>query len=37
MDVDGFDDFATELFWPAAEHTWQLAVHRRRLIDETLQ
>lgn len=37
LDVDGFDATATELFWPETQHTWQLSIHRRRLIDAITQ
>jgi hypothetical protein len=32
--VDGYERFCTELFWPQAEHTYMLDVHRRQLIEE---
>lgn len=32
--VDGTERFCTEVFWPEAEHTYMLDVHRRRLIKE---
>lgn len=32
--VDGAERFCTEVFWPEAEHTYMLDVHRRRLIQE---
>jgi hypothetical protein len=32
--VDGYQDFCTELFWPQAEHTFMLEVHRRQLIEK---
>jgi len=32
--VDGHQQFCTELFWPQAEHTFMLELHRRRLIEE---
>ena len=35
LDVGAFGSTATELFWPETQHTWQLSVHRRRLIDAT--
>jgi serine aminopeptidase S33 family len=31
--VDGYRQFCTELFWPQAEHTYTLDLHRRRLIE----
>jgi hypothetical protein len=31
--VDGYHDYCTELFWPHAEHTYPLEVHRQRLIE----
>jgi pimeloyl-ACP methyl ester carboxylesterase len=31
--VDGYQQFCTELFWPQAEHTYTLDLHRRRLIN----
>jgi pimeloyl-ACP methyl ester carboxylesterase len=33
LDVDGYEQFCTELFWPQAEHTYRLELHRRRLIE----
>lgn len=32
--INGFERFCTEVFWPEAEHTYMLDVHRRRLIQE---
>lgn len=32
--VKGFQLFCTELFWPGAEHTFTLELHRARLIEE---
>jgi hypothetical protein len=32
--VNGYQQFCTELFWPQAEHTYTLELHRRRLINE---
>lgn len=32
--VDGFHQFCTELFWPGAEHSFTLELHRARLIEE---
>jgi len=34
LGVDGYQQFCTELFWPQAEHTFTLDLHRRRLIEE---
>jgi hypothetical protein len=34
LDLEGYPQFCTELFWPQAEHTYCLEVHRRRLLDE---
>ena len=34
LDVAGYQQFCTELFWPHAEHTFSLDLHRRRLIEE---
>ena len=34
LGVDGYDQFCTELFWPHAEHTYRLELHRRQLIEE---
>jgi hypothetical protein len=31
--VDGYDRYCTELFWPHAEHTYPLEIHRRRIIE----
>ena len=33
LDVDGYERFCTELFWPHAEHTYPFESHRRQLID----
>lgn len=33
LGVDGYQQYCTELFWPEAEHTYTLDVHRRRLMD----
>ncbi|PYX50742.1 MAG: hypothetical protein DMG76_33920 [Acidobacteria bacterium] len=33
LGVAGYQQFCTELFWPQAEHTYTLELHRRRLID----
>jgi pimeloyl-ACP methyl ester carboxylesterase len=32
--VEGYQQFCTELFWPQAEHTFPIDLHRRRLIEE---
>ncbi len=32
--VEGYHQFCTELFWPQAEHTYTLDLHRRRLMEE---
>jgi pimeloyl-ACP methyl ester carboxylesterase len=32
--VEGYQQFCTELFWPQAQHTFPLDLHRRRLIEE---
>jgi len=34
LDLEGYQQFCTELFWPQAEHTYCLELHRRRLMDE---
>lgn len=34
LNVEGYRKFCTERFWPEAEHTYNLEVHRRRLMDE---
>jgi hypothetical protein len=34
LDVAGYQQFCTELFWPQAAHTYTLELHRRRLIEE---
>jgi hypothetical protein len=34
LEVEGYQQFCTELFWPQAEHTYGLDLHRRRLIEE---
>ena len=33
LGVDGYQQFCTELFWPQAEHTYTLDLHRRRLVE----
>jgi len=33
LGVDGYQQFCTELFWPNAEHTYTLDLHRRRLME----
>jgi hypothetical protein len=30
--VEGYQQFGTEVFWPRAEHTYTLQLHRRRLM-----
>ena len=34
LDLEGYSRFCTELFWPQAEHTYTLELHRLRLIEE---
>jgi pimeloyl-ACP methyl ester carboxylesterase len=34
LEVEGYQQFCTELFWPHAEHTYGLDLHRRRLKEE---
>jgi len=34
LEVEGYQQFCTELFWPHAEHTYPLEMHRSRLIEE---
>jgi pimeloyl-ACP methyl ester carboxylesterase len=34
LGVDGYQHFCTELFWPQAQHTYTLELHRRRLMEE---
>ena len=34
LNVESYRQFCTELFWPHAEHTYTLELHRRRLIEE---
>jgi hypothetical protein len=34
LDVEGYRQCCTELFWPQAEHTFPLELHRRRLVEE---
>lgn len=34
LDVEGYQQFCTELFWPQAEHTYCLELHRHRLMGE---
>jgi len=33
LDVNGYQHFCTELFWPQADHTYSLELHRRRVIE----
>jgi len=33
LGVEGYEQFCTELFWPQAEHTYTLDLHRRRLME----
>ncbi len=32
--IDGYRRFCTELYWPEAEHSYDLDAHQRRLIEE---
>lgn len=34
LNVEGYQQFCTELFWPQAQHTYPLELHRRQLIDQ---
>jgi len=34
LDVGGYRQFCTELFWPQAQHAYPLELHRRQLMDE---
>jgi len=34
LGLKGYQEFCTELFWPQAEHTYCLELHRRQLMDE---
>jgi len=34
LDLEGYQQFCTELFWPRVEHTYCLELHRRQLVDE---
>ena len=34
LGVEGYQQFCTEIFWPQAEHTFTLELHRRRLIEK---
>jgi hypothetical protein len=34
LEVEGYQQFCTELFWPHVEHTYALDLHRRRLKEE---
>ena len=34
LGVNGYQQFCTELFWPHADHTYRLELHRRRLMEE---
>jgi pimeloyl-ACP methyl ester carboxylesterase len=36
LDVEGYRQYCTELFWPQAEHTFPLELHRRRLVEEIM-
>jgi len=31
LEVNGYEQFCTELFWPSVDHTYSLELHRRRL------
>ena len=33
LGMDGYQQFCTEVFWPHAEHTYTLDLHRRRLME----
>jgi hypothetical protein len=33
LGIEGYEKFCTELFWPQAEHTYTLELHRRRLME----
>lgn len=33
LEVNDYSTFATELFWPAVEHTYPIDLHRRQLLD----
>ena len=33
LNVEGYQDFCTELFWPDIDHTYPLEVHRLRLME----
>jgi hypothetical protein len=33
LGVDGYQQFGNEVFWPWAEHTYTLELHRRRLME----
>ena len=35
--IQGYERFARECYWPAAEHSFTLEVHRRRLIEEIIE
>lgn len=34
LDIDDYQQFCTEAFWPQAEHTYPLEAHRRQLIED---
>jgi pimeloyl-ACP methyl ester carboxylesterase len=34
LGVNRYQQFCTELFWPQADHTYRLELHRRRLMEE---
>lgn len=34
LDLQDYQTFCTELFWPGVHHTYRLELHRRRLIEE---
>ena len=36
LDVEGYRQCCTELFWPQVEHTFPLELHRRRLVEEIM-
>ncbi len=34
LELNAYQEYCTELFWPAASHTYSLELHRAKLIDE---
>ena len=34
MNIEGYNDYCEELFWPHADHTYLLESHRNRLVEK---